>query len=131
MLNQFATDGFTALGLASYFSKKEIVENLLEKGANPNIASNNPFEVTPLHSAAASRSFEIVNMFLNSRADVNAQQQNGVTALHTAAHLGTLEIVKLLLEKGANRELKTEDGKTALDFAKADNFHEIIELLTR
>ena len=131
ILNQFAVDGFTALGLSCFFNQKEIASFLLQKGADPNIASNNDFKVAPLHSAAAISQIEIVNILLQNGANVNAKQSSGVTALHSAAHNGATDIVKLLLQNGADKKAKTEDGKSVLDFAKEGNFTEIINLLNK
>src|SRR5258708_4359773 len=52
-LNNFATDGFTALGLSCFFDQYAVADFLLRKGANPNLASHNTFNVAPLHSACA------------------------------------------------------------------------------
>lgn len=131
ILNQFAVDGFTGLGLSCFFNQKEIVSFLLQKGADPNIASNNDFKVAPLHSAAATSQIEIVNILLQNSANVNAKQSNGVTALHSAAHNGATELVKLLLKNGADKNDKTQEGKSVLDFAKEGGFTEIINLLIK
>lgn len=130
VLNQFAIDGFTALGLSCFFNQKAIAYFLLQKGADPNIVSNNDFKVAPLHSAAAINQIEIINMLVQHGANVNAKQSSGVTALHSAAHHGATEIVKLLLQSGADKKAKTKDEKSALDFAKEGDFKEIINLLS-
>lgn len=131
ILNQYAVDGFTALGLSCFFSQKEIANFLLQNGADPNIASNNDFKVTPLHSAAAISQVGIVNILLENGANVNAKQSSGVTALHSAAHNGATEIVELLLKNGGDKNAKTEDGKSVLDFAREGDFAEVINLLTK
>ncbi|WP_410971742.1 hypothetical protein, partial [Salmonella sp. SAL4437] len=41
LANTYSPDGFTPLGLASFFGHLEIVNTLLMYHANPNIASNN------------------------------------------------------------------------------------------
>ncbi len=130
ILNQYAVDGFTALGLSCFFNQKEIAHFLLEEGADPNISSNNDFKVAPLHSAAAISQIGIVNILLQHGANINAKQSSGVTALHSAAHNGAVEIVKLLLQNGADKEAKTKDGKSVLAFAKEGDFKEIIKLLS-
>ena len=130
ILNQYAVDGFTALGLSCFFNQKEIAHFLLEEGADPNISSNNDFKVAPLHSAAAISQIGIVNILLQHGANINAKQSSGVTALHSATHNGVTEIVKLLLQNGADKEAKTKDGKSVLAFAKEGDFKEIIKLLS-
>src|SRR5215470_18246736 len=44
-VNEYGNDGFTPLGLAAFFGHKEAVEELLARGADPNIASNNSMRV--------------------------------------------------------------------------------------
>ena len=129
-INQYSVDGFTPLGLACFFGKKEMVKYILEKNANPNLASRNDFKVAPLHSAVAANEIEIVKLLLSNVANVNAQQMNGVTALHSAAHIGSLEIVKLLLKNGTEKNTKTAENKIAMDFAKEKGFLKIVKTLT-
>ena len=130
VLNQYAVDGFTALGLSCFFNQIEIVRFLLKKGADPNIASNNDFKVAPIHSAAAINQIEIVKTLIENGANINAKQSSGVTALHSAAHIGATGMVKLLLENGGDKEAKTNEGMSALDFAEEGDFKEIISILS-
>jgi len=129
-LNEWSSDGFTLIGLASFFGKKEIVELLLDRKADVNIPSNNDFRVTPLHSAAAVNQFEIAQLLLQNGAKINAVQMNGVTPLHSAANNGNVEMVKLFLENGADKNLRMKDGKLAVDLARIKGFNEIVTLLT-
>ena len=130
-INDYASDGFTPLGLACFFGQKETVDFLLKKGADVNKISNNPMKLAPLHSAVAAQQIEIVKMLIEQGANVNAQQMKGVTALHSAAHNGLKDIVQFLLENGADTQIKMEDGTLPIDFAKKDNFPEIITLLEK
>ena len=66
-----------------------------------------------MHSAAASRSTDIIQILLESGADPNTTQNGGWTALHAAAKHGDVAIATLLLEHGADQGIKTEDGTTA------------------
>ncbi|HEY9197658.1 MAG TPA: ankyrin repeat domain-containing protein, partial [Mucilaginibacter sp.] len=52
-LDDYAADGFTALGLACYFGNYDEARYLVLKGADVNRPSNNGFYVYPLHSACA------------------------------------------------------------------------------
>lgn len=130
-LNSFSIDGFTALGLASFFGRLSLVELFLGKGANPNIASNNRFKVSPIHSACAISAFEIVELLIKHSADVNAKQMQGVTPLHSAAHNGQTKLSKLLIDNGAEINAKMDNGQTPLFMANERNFQETAELIIK
>jgi len=131
LLNSFSSDGFTALGLASFFGHLTIVKLLLDKGANPNVVSNNPFKVTPIHSACATSSFDIVELLIKHGADVNSKQTKGVTPLHSAAHNGQTKLSKLLIDNGAEINARMENGETPLFMANEKNFNETAELIIK
>ena len=129
LLNAFSPDGFTLLGLASFFRHKSLVEYLLDNGSDPNIQSNNPAMVSPLHSACAVSDPEIASLLLKSGANVNARQMQGVTPLHSAAHNGRLDLSELLISQGADINAKTDDGQTPLAMALEKKFDETAEYL--
>jgi len=129
MLNAYSTDGFTLVGLACFFEQLSMVKLLIKKGADINMASNNDFKVTPLHSACAKSHIKIAELLLNNGADVNAKQQSGVTALHSAAHNGADELVQLLIDNGADVNAKMVDGQTPLFMAKENNHQPACELI--
>ena len=131
LLNSFSPDGFTPLGLAAYFGHLSPVKLLLDKGANPNIASNNQFKVTPIHSACAISNFDIAALLIRHGADVNAKQMQGVTALHSAAHNGQTKLSKLLIDNGADINAKMDNGQTPLVMANEKNFQETAELIIK
>jgi ankyrin repeat protein len=130
-LNAFSSDGFTALGLASFFGHLSLVKVLLDKGANPNIASNNQYKVAPIHSACAISNFEIAELLIRHRADVNAKQMQGVTPLHSAAHNGQTKLSELLIDNGAEINAKMDNGHTPLFMANEKNFQETAALIIK
>lgn len=130
LIQAYANDGFTPLGLAAFFGQEDIAKFLLHKGSDPNQVANNGMAVAPIHSAVAANNFPIVEALLQYGAAVNAKQMQGVTALHSAAHRNNQEIVQLLLTNGAQKDLKMEDGKTALDIAKEEGFEELASFIT-
>ncbi len=129
LLNAFAPDGFTALGLASFFGHPDVVDLLLERGADPNIASQNTLHVMPLHSAVAARHVDIARELLSEGAEPNAKQQDGFTPLHEAAQNGQAEMIELLLAYGADPAVTVDNGRTALDLARAGGNDAVIALL--
>ncbi len=121
--------------------KMEIIENnkldvfegrigkeLLEKDADVN--AEHSFWSMALWQAAEKGLFDIVNLLLESKADVNIKRKTGgTTALWQAAWLGHTDVVKLLLTAGADVNAKASDGHTPLSIAKKRGHTQIIKLL--
>ena len=128
-VNDYAADGFTAMGLAAFFGQGEAVEMLLARGALPNRASNNAQRVTPLHSAVAHQHVAIARMLIAHGAEVDARQESDFTPLQEAAHHGSVELVRMLLAAGATVDLRNAFGKTALDYAQENGNAEVTALL--
>jgi len=128
-VNSIAHDGFTPLGLASFFGRSDVVEQVLSRGAEVNLASANRMQVMPLHSAVAGRHTGIARTLLEHGADVNAAQQDGFVPLHGAAQNGQLDMLELLLDYGADIDAKNAEGLTALAIALQEGHAEAAELL--
>ena len=133
LIGSFSPDGFTPLGLATFFGRRDVLDFLLSHGADPNAASKNQMRVTPLHSAVAHRQPEIavamVESLLSNGAKVNVSQDGGWTPLHQAAAHGQLEIIKLLLDQKADVNAESDDGSTPLRMAHDKGFSEAAEML--
>lgn len=127
--NEFAPDGFTPLGLASFFGHPAAARLLLASGADPNQAARNGTRVAPLHSAVAGGNAEIVRELLERGAEAGAHQEGGFTPLHTAAGEGREEMVRLLLARGADAVARADAGKTPVDLARERGHETIVELL--
>ena len=129
-----APDGYSPLGLAAFFKRREVVRYLLGAGADPQPASRQG-GFTPLHSAVATdagaRDIEIVRMLLERGANPNARSQSGSTPLHTVAFTGDRESLDLLLKHGAETGIPDNAGKTASDIATERGHSAIAEALAR
>jgi ankyrin repeat protein len=129
-----APDGYSALGLAAFFKRREVVRYLLDADADPRPASRQG-GFTPLHSAVATdagaRDIEIVRMLLDKGADPNAKSQSGSTPLHTVAFTGDTASLDLILKHGADPTIRNADGKTARDVAVERDNHEVADVLAR
>ena len=130
VVDQFSDDGFTPLGLASYFGNEDITRYLLLKNADPNIPSNNGYNVYPLHSSVAADHTMIAKMLLEAGSNVNIAQMSGVTPLHSAAQNGNIELLIVLLEAGAEVNVRMEGGKTPATLALEKGFNDIAKILS-
>ena len=79
-VNMVDSDGETAL-LCATASTVDVIEELLKKGANPNIRSKRFSGETPLHRAASNGSKDEVEMLLRYGADPTIRDDNGKTPL--------------------------------------------------
>ena len=103
---------------------ENVQKNINEMGATfPDTQSQ-----TVLHVASKSASLEIVDLLINYKADVNANDMDGFTPLHLAAMHGNIQVVKKLVETNADVNLKV-DGKDAADLARMNEETEIEEYL--
>lgn len=121
----WTADGFTALHLAAFFSQRASAARLLALGADPSAASRNAMRVTPLHSAAASGSYEVCRLLLDRGASVDARQRGGFTALMAAGASGDAALATLLLSQGADPAATNDEGRTAGDLAREKGHAEL------
>lgn len=123
-INARDKEGKTAL-IRGTFHEIEIVDVLLEHGADPNIVADGDYVLvdgkraadceTALMHAASSGATQIIEMLARHGANVNFACGNGETALTKAARDSQVETVEKLLEAGA--DAKGEQGHRALEYA--------------
>ena len=135
IINKYSNDGFPPLGLAAFFGHADIVQLLIEKGADVNAPSKNQMKVRPIHAAVAFGDKEvgckIAKILLENGADVKAKQQGGWTPLHRAVNSGSEKLVTLLMSHGANPAEPNEEGVTPLQLAEEKEHHGVISLLNK
>jgi ankyrin repeat protein/mono/diheme cytochrome c family protein len=103
--------GTTALMHSAYCGSVELMEALLEAGADVN--ARNRRNATALHWAISDPAK--MKRLLMKGADVNAKSVDGRTALHAAAMLPMgAPVVRLLLEVGADVDSRSIVGQTPL-----------------
>jgi ankyrin repeat protein len=105
----------TPLFYAVYAQYYPAASALLELGADPNKLVNRS---SCLHQAAIRNDVKIVELLLDSGADVNLLNFFNETALHLACREGNLAIVKLLVEHEADLDIINKRGKRPVDIAR-------------
>ncbi len=120
--------GSTALMKAATTSDVELVQILLDAGANPHLT--NQARTTPLMAAAGlnwkgiaslgteEESIEVLKLLIAKGADVNAFNDLGETAMHGAAQRGADKVVQFLADQGADVDSQNKQGRTPYDEAK-------------
>jgi ankyrin repeat protein len=120
--------GSSALSTAAASNQIAIAQLLLDRGADPNIASQ--WNETPLQAAAYHGNTEILKLLIDAGARLDtAETQYGFTALASAARNGHMDAIKLLLDAGADRSLRIKDGRTAKQLAEQYNHLNAAQLL--
>lgn len=121
--------GFTPLILAAYNEQAEIVDFLIQQGADVNTrdAAGN----TALMGVCFKGYKEIAKKLIDDGADVNVRNSNGAPALTFAATFGHLQIAEWLLQKGADISLRDSRGKSPFDHAVIQENEAMIELMQK
>ena len=137
-LDTMLTFGATALIRAAKAGDVPLVKLLLERGADPDLATNRGY--TPVHAAAGlgsndidsrgidktqAEAIETLKLLLAFKADINRRDAAfSRTALHGAAIWGWNDVIQFLADNGADLFAKDKDGMLPLDSAlgKAGGF---------
>ena len=128
LINAADMKGFTPLIIAVYNNQPEVVDILLQNGADPNAQdlSGN----TALMGTSFKGYKELAVKLVEAGADVNIRNSQGAPALTFAATFGQLEIAKLLLKHGADTSFSDSRGKTPLDHAVLQENEPMVALLS-
>ncbi|KIW19256.1 hypothetical protein PV08_03550 [Exophiala spinifera] len=129
--SSYNSDSMTALQLAVERQDMPMVEFLLGKGAEINVAPGGTR--TALQMASSRGSIPMVEFLLSKGADINAPpaREWGRTALQEASENGNMCMLKFLLRKGANINAPPAPhyGRTALQAASEKGNSIIIKFL--
>ena len=119
---------WTSLMYASYYSKLDIMNLLLENGALIDIRTPS------LHSAyliaAQYGTPDVVELLINNGAELNCTDSDGDSALICAAKNEQTDNIKLLIEYGVDINIRNKDGKRAIDYAKEKRISDACKMLS-
>jgi ankyrin repeat protein len=137
---RLAEVGTTALGWAACGGHIILMNYLLERGANVDMAANG--DCTALMCAAGMGQPDAVELLLARGASANAPQPGNYSPLHAGTYGGNDKVVRLLLKAGAEVNTQTTEGQfgqywfylpycgeTPLHNAMAYGSREMIEML--
>jgi ankyrin repeat protein len=121
-------DGYTPAIYSCFRGYPDILQYLLDQGANAELATN--YGMTPLHLAAAHNKYEGAVVLVRHGVALDTINTLGWTALFLASRGGHLPIVQLLVQGGANIEIAASVGKTPLAIARERGHPEIVMYLS-
>ncbi|KAG1458553.1 hypothetical protein G6F56_006373 [Rhizopus delemar] len=108
--------------------KQEMVQTLLEMGADPNERDNAGW--TPIHEAALRGRVEIARLLLDHGANVNVKGgPDSDTPLHDATENNHCDVIEILLKHGANPLTENAAQLKPLDIAIENNYENAIKIL--
>ena len=125
-VQEFSSDGWTALHLAAAFGTPLSVGALIFRGARVDAVSQNAQQNQPLHAALAlGKNPSTIELLVSHGADVNATQAGSFTPIFSAAAANRIDLAEMLMEHGANPHHASDQGKTPADFAREHGHAEL------
>ncbi|XP_072516656.1 DNA-binding protein RFXANK [Salminus brasiliensis] len=127
LLNSQDERGFTPLMWAAAFGEIEMVQFLLEKGADPRSFARERESALSLASALGFA--DIVNILLEHEVDVDSYDWNGGTPLLYAVRGNHMRCVESLLGHGADITFEADSGYSPMALAVALGYKKMQKLL--
>jgi len=122
-------DGTSPLHYACLIGPKELVEILVNAGADINVQSVGYGGATPLHLAAQASQCQIVRLLLSAGAKVDVGDKTNRSALQIGCQIGSLPVVHALLTAQATPNWQDERGFSPLHEASKGGFVDVVREL--
>ncbi|OUM58897.1 hypothetical protein PIROE2DRAFT_64118 [Piromyces sp. E2] len=127
-LNELTKDNeYTPLLFACEKEKEEIVEYLIENGAD--IDKGNNTGDTPLIISCKKGNDNIVNYLINNGANINKENEDGDTPLMIAFNKENEDLIETLIENGADVDVENKKGDIPLIIACQKNNEDMVDYL--
>lgn len=132
-INMLNLEGKSALSWAAESNSYDMIESLLNAGANPGQVDCDG--KTALHHVVTNEydlediGHDTILLLLNAGINVNQPDNAGYTALHSAVINNNDFMISTLLNAGANVNQTDNEGKTPLFYAEQQQSHEAIAIL--
>ena len=134
-VNSTGPEGETMVTIAIWTEQPEVLQFLIEEGADPNQEDGNG--QTPLEAtlSAESRGVELLQVLIGAGVDVNARtsnQQKPLGAVIEARHINRedrIRMAELLVAAGARLNPQSEDDYAVLSSAAAQGMPRAVEVL--
>jgi ankyrin repeat protein len=119
---------WTALNFAVVGSNRDLIDSLLEAGADPNVGQASS-GLTPLESAARDSNAYAVAQLITHGADPNAVPSRGLTPLYFGIQEQSEDCVRALLSNGANARFRFKGDWTPMLYAVQTGNLDIVKQL--
>lgn len=129
-VNSKTLQGVPLLCVATRNDSKEMLELLLEKGADINEVSEDR-GYSPVMDAVWRKNYEIAKLLIDRGADLSIMSSDGQSILVLAVGNGNSKIVKLLLDSGADPDVKDSMGMSARGYASLFKNEELMKLMEK
>ena len=124
--NNSRCSGITILHKACHHGRIEMVNTLIEMGADINNATNS-LQESVFYWACQGGNIEVITLLLSKSVDGNYPRIDGFRPIHVVSKFGTLELVKLLLHNNQVHYTADANGNLPIFYAKQGNKADIVE----
>lgn len=139
-INKPRENGQTLLFKAVLYDDMELIEALLNNGADANLKDNEgntPLSLVVDHGLKIKKLVQKEQFIkklvflLKYRVDVNSKDKDGRTVLHKAVMADDIEVVEKILQKKPNLNIRDKQGRTALHHTQWKGNYKIAHLLAK